>query len=350
MDLVNKLGSGEDTVLLTHLKPIDSKEGVILHKYTLDSAYIEGVISPGLDKNSIIKGIETSLLTGGLQFIQNSNEILLIEPYYPKPRLIIFGGGHIAKPLAEFGSRVGFTVVVIDDRPSFANKHRFPEASEVICDSFEGAFSRVMPRRTDFIVIVTRGHKHDELCLRRALEYKTSYLGMIGSKRRVKAMKEMLLKEGYSQESMDSVNSPIGLDIGAVTPEEIAIAIIAEVIGYRRKRGGVKSTEKFNLPEFDEEVIQLLASYINEPMALVTIISAKGSVPRKAGAKMLVWQDGKTLGSIGGGCSEANVIGIARNISSKGGYIIHRVDMTGDVAEDEGMVCGGIMDVIIEAL
>ena len=350
LDLIDKLNTGEDTVLLTHLKPIDNKSGIILNKYTLDRDSIENVIPPNLDQSNINKEMENSLITGGLQFKQNSHEIFLIEPYYPKPRLIIFGGGHIAKPLAEFASRVGFTVVVIDDRPSFANKHRFPEAAEIICDSFEGAFTKLKPRRTDFIVIVTRGHRHDELCLRRALEYKTSYLGMIGSKRRVKAMKEMLLKEGYSQETMDSVNSPIGLDIGAVTPDEIAIAIIAEVISYRRKRGGAKSTEKFNLPEFDEDVIHRLASDVKEPMALVTIISAKGSVPRKAGAKMLVWQDGKTLGSIGGGCSEANVIGIARDISETGGYIIHHVDMTGDVAEDEGMVCGGIMDVLIEAL
>ena len=350
-NLLHKLETGEDTVLLTHMKPSGEAGGVILNKLIISKDNIEGVIPPYIEESQIINIAAKALETGVLQLFNINDEGILIEPYFPKPRLIIFGGGHIAKPLAEFGTKVGFSVSIVDDRPSFANKTRFPEANQVICDSFENSFSSINPRKSDFIVIVTRGHRHDEVCLRAALKYNTAYIGMIGSKRRVKAMKAMLLNEGYSAGEMERVNSPIGLEIGAVTPDEIAVSIIAEVISYRRLKGNKAGNgKKFNLPEFDQDVIEKISFVDNTPKALVTIISAKGSVPRKSGAKMIIWQDGRTLGSIGGGCSEASVISIARDICATKGYTIHHVDMTGDVAEDEGMVCGGIMDVLIEAL
>ena len=174
---------------------------------------------------------------------------------------------------------------------------------------------------------------------------------MIGSKRRVKSMMEELVVEGYKKEIIDKVCSPIGLDIGAVTPEEIAIAIIAQVISYRRATGSkFAKGEKFNWPEFDTDVMKELAEKSEIPRVLITIISSKGSVPRKARAKMIVWLDGRILGTIGGGCSEANILTLARGVIQNKGYSIEHVDMTGDVAEDEGMVCGGIMDVLIEAI
>lgn len=340
--LTTKLDTGEAVVLITRLKPGEGNKGKVIDKFFADD--------PRASDTAISQAVEGALSTGGLQLLRTDKEMLLLEPYFPKPRLIIFGGGHVAKPLAEFGAKIGLSVTVIDDRPSFANKNRFPEASAVICDSFQAAFQRVKPREADYIVIVTRGHRYDELCLRLAMKYNTAYLGMIGSKRRVKAMKDMLLEENYSPESLERVNSPIGLDIGAVTPEEIAISIIAEVISHRRKPKTTASTVKFNMPEFDEDVIHQLLSASQDPRALVTIITTKGSVPRKAGAKMLVWQDGKTLGSIGGGCSEAAVITVAQNLYESQSYVLHRVDMTGNAAEDDGMVCGGIMDVLIEVI
>ncbi len=341
-ELTAKLDTGEAVVLITSLKPCEGNKGKVIDKFFAND--------PRASVADISQAVERALSTGGLQLLKTENEMHIIEPYFPKPRLIIFGGGHVAKPLAEFGAKIGLSVIVIDDRPSFASKHRFPDASDVICDSFEASFQRIKPKAPDFVVIVTRGHRYDELCLRLALEYNTAYLGMIGSRRRVKAMKDMLLEEGYSPDTLARVNAPIGLDIGAVTPEEIAISIIAEVISYRRKPRTASSNVKFNLPEFDEDVIHQLSSESNVPKSLVTIISAKGSVPRKAGAKMLVWQDGKTLGSIGGGCSEADVIAVARDVSQATGYTLHHIDMTGDAAEDEGMVCGGIMDVLIETI
>lgn len=341
-ELLEKLKKDSEVALLTSLS---TKDLTINRKQVLSKDELDEITNVEL-KNSILESFNT-----GIPTTHNSDEdSILIEPFFPKPRLIIFGGGHIAKPLTEFGRKVGFSVIVIDDRPFFANSGRFPEADEVICESFDNIFDKINLKPSDFVVIVTRGHKYDGVCLRNTLKYKTAYTGMIGSKRRVKAMMAELLQEGYDKEKLDKVCSPIGLDIGAVTPEEIAIAIIAQVISYRRASNSKSSRNKFNWPEFDMDVMKEASSKSEIPRALITIIGSKGSVPRKAGAKMIVWLDGRLIGTIGGGCSEANILTLARNIIQEKGYSIEHVDMTGDVAEDEGMVCGGVMDVLIEAM
>ncbi len=298
-------------------------------------------------EDTIVNKAQFALETGDLQYFRTSNGTsILIEPYYPESRLLVLGGGHIAKPLAEFGSKVGFLVTVVDDRPMFANKDRFPDAEKVICESFNNCFTGLNLNESSFVVIVTRGHRHDLDCLKQVLNYKTAYTGMIGSKRRVKVVKEQLLNEGYPAEMINKVNAPIGLEIGAVTPEEIAISIIAQVISYRRLVS--TSSVKVNRPELDRTVLEELCKDTVDPKALITIVATKGSVPRKAGAKMLVWPYGKIMGSIGGGCSEGEVINTARQIIGSGGVKIHDIDMTGQIAEEEGMVCGGIMRALIE--
>ncbi len=346
-NLSDMLLDGKETALLTFMRSIQKEKGSIEKKSLVAKKALEKDDSLSTELkytilNSFKEGIPLSYT--------NDDDTILIEPFFPKPRLIILGGGHIAKPLVEFGYKVGFSVVVVDDRPFFANPDRFPEASQVICEDFGKVFYRLNLKESDFVVIVTRGHRHDGVCLRQTLNYDPAYIGMIGSKRRVREMMELLIKEGYNKERLDAVKSPIGLSIGAVTPEEIAVSIIAEVISCRREIGTSKSkNDKFNWPEFDTDVMKKISEKDDDPKALVTIISSKGSVPRKAGAKMIVWLDGRTLGSIGGGCSEANIATISRDIILNKGYIIEHVDMTGLVAEEEGMVCGGTMDVLIEA-
>ena len=293
-----------------------------------------------------------ALKTGKVQYFNASNGTsILIEPYFPEPRLIILGAGNIAKPLAEFGSRVGFLVTVVDDRPRFANRSRFPDAEKVICDSFNNCFSKLDLNEYSSVVIVTRGQRNDMDCLKQVLNYKTAYTGMIGSRHRVNIVKEQLLNEGYSEELINKINAPIGLEIGAITPEEIAISIIAQVISIRRRSGisavGTASA-KVNGPDLDRYVLEELCKDTDDPKALITIIETKGSVPRQSGAKMLVWPYGKTVGSIGGGCAEGEVINIAWDIIRNGGFMIHDIDMTGQVAEDDGMICGGVMRVLIE--
>lgn len=292
----------------------------------------------------INKGLPEFITTG-------AGEEILYEPFYSEGRLIILGGGHIAKPLARYGADIGFKVTVVDDRPSFANAMRFPEASKVWCESFDGCFEKLKVMESDFVVIVTRGHRHDAVCLRQALVVNPEYLGMIGSQRRVKDLMEQFLEEGFSQEQLNLVYSPIGFRIGAVTPEEIAISIIAEIISVKRIDQRCEKTvkKKINHSDFDIEVLKSLAENNTEKRAIVTVVSKKGSVPRGPGAKMIIWADGRSLGSIGGGCSEGEVIVAARDlIREDGGFLMMEVDMTGAVAEEAGMVCGGVMVVIIE--
>lgn len=341
-NLLNIIDNGDEAIIITFMDASDKKSGKIKNKIIASKDNLKEVV---LDPLLVEKSIE-SFETGKPVFIENKIESILIEPFFPEPRLIILGGGHIAKPLSEFGTKVGFGVVVVDDRPFFANKNRFPEA-EVICDDFESSFKILNIKKSDFIVIVTRGHRHDGVCLRNALSFDSKYIGMIGSKRRVKGMMEELLSEGYSQDILDEIYSPIGLHIGAVTPDEIAVSIIAEIISVRRNGRDGKKITKSNWPEFDHEVVSEIIKQ-DEPKALITIMSSKGSVPRKAGAKMITWYDGRTMGSIGGGCAEGEVITKARDLILEKGYEMVHVDMTGEVAEDAGMVCGGTMEVLIE--
>jgi xanthine dehydrogenase accessory factor len=345
--LLEKVNQGNPCVMLTYLNLHSDRNGSIEEKLLLTK---EDINNQSLTlQHNIYCEASLSLETGKLRTISiDKNKSVLIEPFIPKPRLIVFGGGHIAKPLSELGARVGFAVTVIDDRPFFANSGRFPEAHGVICESFEKSFDLINLRSSDYVVIITRGHRHDGVVLREVLNYELSYVGMIGSKRRVKAMMEELLDEGYPKAKLDSVNSPIGIEIGAITPDEIAISIIAELISFKNKGVINKSGESFTMPEFDTEVAEKISGKSDLPRALITILSSKGSVPRKAGAKMVTYLDGRTFGSIGGGCSEAGVITKAREIMIDKGFFIEHVDMTGEVAEAEGMVCGGVMEVLVE--
>lgn len=344
--LLECLRKGNRGIIFTKMR---SDKGVPqkIEKVCVEESKLDLVTTVGLREEG-----KVCLENGSLKLMKGSEEeFTLIEPFFPEERLIIFGGGHISQPLVKFGAEIGFSVTVVDDRPSFANTARFPEAKNVICEGFDRCFSKVNITGADYVVIVTRGHKNDLDCLKQTLNINPRYIGMIGSKRRVKLVKEGLIEEGYKKDLVDHVHSPIGLNIGAITPAEIAISIMAEIITVKRlgettEFAGV--TKKTGSPDVDYDVLRKLAEENEEKKAIITIVSTKGSTPRHTGAKMLVWEDGRTLGSIGGGCSEADVIRTAREMISVGGYRFYKVDMTGTYAEEEGMVCGGIMEVLIE--
>ncbi|MDR2055695.1 MAG: XdhC family protein [Desulfovibrio sp.] len=284
----------------------------------------------------------------GIRVAENNDGLTLTERFFSRPRLIILGAGHIALPLARMGAMLHFETVVFDDRPSFANRERFPDAGDVICDYFDNMANRLAVRSGDFVAIVTRGHKYDQDCLRAIVRGEMpSYLGMIGSKRRVGIVLRQLREEGCAPENLARLRAPIGLDIGAVTPEEIALAILAEMVREKRKPATGQNTGRYEAT--DMELLEWLAGNRAEKAALVTVLSVRGSAPRNAGAKMAVLDDGRLIGSIGGGCAEAGVIRDARRILNEGGCCRKIVDLT-DAAEENGMVCGGVMDVLIEAM
>lgn len=156
------------------------------------------------------------------------------EFFAPAPRLIIAGAGHIAQPTHWFAARLGFAVTVIDDRPDFANRERFPHAAQVICDDFGPGLAQAGVDDDCAVVVITRGHRHDLEVLAALFHVRPWYLGMIGSRRRVLTVLEQLKERGAPQDFLDRIYAPIGLDIGAETPEEIALAIVAEIICVMR--------------------------------------------------------------------------------------------------------------------
>jgi xanthine dehydrogenase accessory factor len=171
---------------------------------------------------------DTGLVCGGTLDI-------FIEPVLPPASLYIFGAGHVALSLYRCARNAGFDVSVIDDRETYANRERFPEAKEVIAKDYDRAMAELNPNETSYIVIVTRGHKDDMRVLRWAVKTQARYVGMIGSKRKTISIVRELVNEGISESLFERVHAPVGLDIGAITPEEIAVAITAELIAVRRR-------------------------------------------------------------------------------------------------------------------
>jgi xanthine dehydrogenase accessory factor len=158
---------------------------------------------------------------------------VFVEPILPQPVVVLFGGGHISTALAKAASAAGFGVSVVDDRETFANAERFPMAQEIFT-SYEDAYEKIQPNASTYLVIVTRGHRDDMRVLAWAVRTDARYVGMIGSKRKVLSVYKALEAEGYGPEEFDRVYAPMGLEIGALSPEEIAISIVAELIAVRR--------------------------------------------------------------------------------------------------------------------
>jgi xanthine dehydrogenase accessory factor len=159
---------------------------------------------------------------------------VFVEPILPQPMLYLFGGGHVSMAVAKAASAAGFAIGVVDDREAFANTERFPMASEVHA-SYEGAFEKIHPNAASYLLIVTRGHKEDMRVLAWAVRTEARYVGMIGSKRKVLSVYRALETEGYKPEEFERIFAPMGLEIGALSPEEIAVSIVAELIAVRRK-------------------------------------------------------------------------------------------------------------------
>jgi xanthine dehydrogenase accessory factor len=171
---------------------------------------------------------ESGLICGGQMEV-------FIEPIEPAPAVYVFGAGHVGQFVGRLAHEAGFRVHVIDDREKFANRDRFPEAAEIVVDDIPTWLGNTPLPSTAYAVIVTRGHRHDLDTLRALAPRQLRYLGLIGSRAKVKRIYDVLVEDGsVSVEQLEKINAPIGLDIGAVTPQEIAVSIVAELIAVRR--------------------------------------------------------------------------------------------------------------------
>ncbi len=189
---------------------------------------------------------ENGLVCGGQMEV-------FIEPIEPPPSVYIIGAGHVGLYLGKFAHDAGFMVRVVDDREAFANRERFPDAAEVVVDDVPGWLTSAVLPASAYVVIVTRGHRHDLDALRAVVKRDLRYVGLIGSRAKVARVYEALAAEGVEPERFSRVHAPIGLDLGAVTPQEIAVSIVAELIAVRRGRAddpSVASASLKWLPKF----------------------------------------------------------------------------------------------------
>jgi len=284
------------------------------------------------------------------------NITIMIEPYIESEELIILGAGHIAKALAVLAELMKLKLTIIDDRPEFAVRERFPGAERVICSPYIKIAEFLNPGPRSYVVVVTQGHKSDLTCVREVMKYPVRYLGVIGSTRKTTLIKEKLREAGYGQNEIDNIYMPIGLDIGAKTPEEIAVSIAAELIKVRH--GGLAASLSGDHPsqnanwsggnpaDLIKKAVEMAGRKI--PAAVATIVDTQGSTPRKAGAHMIIERSGAVYGTVGGGQGETLVRAEALKIIRDGRPRLLKVDMNADIKDELEMICGGSIKVFIE--
>ena len=277
----------------------------------------------------------------GLRMI--NGEEVFVEYLTKQPKLVVCGGGHISKPICQMGKMLDFHVTVVDDREEFANEERFFMADQVICCDYEELLHKVPFAPNTYYIVVTRGHRGDTCCVRQLLSYPCTYLGMIGSRKKVAITKEKLKAEGFTEEEIMSLHAPIGLKIGAQTPAEIAVSILAEIIQVKNEKAdGV----------MESSIGQQLEQEMSEGMML-TIVEKKGSSPRDVGSRRWICADGHMEGSIGGGNAEYMAIQEAmENLKKEHKQQIWQqvFDMTNRESANTGMICGGTVKVLFEYL
>ena len=247
------------------------------------------------------------------------------EWFCPQPKLFICGGGHVSKEVAAFAAHLDFSVTVLDDRADLVNRERFPAAEKVICDSYDNLKNYMEPDAC--YVVVTPDHKADLQCVSTILPTQYRYLGMIGSRKKVAATFQNLRNAGFTEEQIETIFAPIGLPIGAVTPAEIALSILGQIIQEKNKHHAASA---------DRALLE-----VTEPGILCVIIEKHGSAPRGVGSMMFVGTD-KVLGTIGGGEPEYRVIRQAKENPAAGvqTYTLNRTSANG-----LDMICGGTIKI-----
>ena len=221
---------GEEAVLATVISEGPIQEGMV--QKGLISAEGKSINSLALDQKALQTAQEV-MKEKKVQLIPYQEGRLYMEPVFSEPLLYIFGAGHISRYIAPVAQMVGFQVIVVDDRPEFASREHFPQADDIWVEEFERVGVKIEPDEQTYMVVVTRGHMYDYTVLKQVLSMKSRYIGMIGSRRKRDLIYKQLIQDGHTQEELNRIHAPIGLDINAETPEEIAVSIVAEMIQVR---------------------------------------------------------------------------------------------------------------------
>ncbi len=273
---------------------------------------------------------------------------LYIRLFQPRERLILLGGGHISAALCSVGASLNFEVIVVEDRPEYADCTRFPGAARVICGGYQSVLHQLELGNRDYVALLTRGHRYDAECLRAILAGdEPRYVGMIGSRNRVAALLGLLRDEGQDIQRLMHVHAPIGLPINAQTPQEIAISIAAELIQCRRN-GLPRRSHSMVLTNQDTN--QSLLTFLardSTPKAAVLVCDTGGSTPVKSGALLAVNEVGRVEGTVGGGYWENRAILEAKTLIGTGTKKVLTVRLEDEIGVGDGMACGGYMQLYI---
>ena len=257
-----------------------------------------------------------------------------------EPELVICGGGHVSLELSVLADYLEYTYTVIDDRTEFASRERFPRAKECICQPFGEVLKTRQFSANAYYIIVTRGHAHDLECLELILQKSYGYVGMIGSRSKVRLVMDTLEAKGFSKEQLSEVHAPIGLPIGGETPKEVAVSIISQLIQVRNKEQSGSYLDHAMKEQLKSE----------EPMVMVTIIEKKGSAPRGVGSRMLVGKNGILCGTVGGGTIEYEAVKEAMAMVGTTDSMTKWYRLDSDSAASLGMWCGGQLHLLFQGV
>ena len=283
-------------------------------------------------KTDTATGDEALFIDGSLAWGDDIKEGLE-ENLVAEPVLVLFGAGHVSKALYDIASLHSMRTIILDDRETELTEERFPKAERHI-GPFEELLQREYDTPSPYFVIFTHGHSYDLDALRYCLSHRFSYLGMFGSKAKSASQIETVLSEGFPDDRIEAKHSPIGLSINAVTPEEIAISIMAEIISvYRKDRKAVTVDTS------------LVSRMLEEDGVVVRIIEKQGSAPRSVGSMMFV-NESSTYSTVGGGRIESLAIEEARKLLKSGE---EKKIVSYDLGKggNAGMICGGSVKLLL---
>ena len=329
----------DEVVFISNFKGLNKPIKEVVHRYALMDIDPDTIVTPQIMQDLIrvylrklnkpvqihVNGAY-DLYTRCLKTLLEENmdvNLICKDWFHAQPKLVILGCGHVSQYLARMASILELYTIVIDNRKEFANSKYFPTANEIHCVEYNEMDSILPNEDNTCYVIVTRGHKDDRLCLEKTIHRPHMYLGMIGSKGKVKKTFNALLESGYSKEELVNVHAPIGLDIKAQTPAEISVSILAQLIEIKNVKFSSSVTK------------ELLESHTHGTLCI--IIDKKGSAPRGIGSMMLVHKDG-IIDTIGGGKVEYQAILDANACDH---VMIKEYDLSNAESATLGMICGG---------
>lgn len=266
-----------------------------------------------------------------------------IETLGYQPQLIIYGAGHIGAAVTSYAKDLDFDITVVDDRSEFLQTSTYQDVT-TICHSFDHLDEVLHPTPLSFHVIVTSGHLNDRVCAAFALKSEHAYIGMIGSRAKIAKTFKVLEEQGYEQRALKEIHAPIGLNIGAQTPAEIALSILAEVIQARRDLSISTTSKDFWALMSDPQM--------HRRCILATIVKKRGSAPRGVGSRMIITDEGLKAGSIGGGAIERMVIERGQELLTQPsfGSLVQEFVLSDMDGASIGMICGGCVTVLLEEI